>query len=387
MMSPGEKEFRMKLIRILLQVDTSINDELNRAIWKIAGVLKQYKNNLTYADVWAGNGHVKHAVDKFIKEYSGQITNLTRQATKSIFQLTEEKNDQILKAQIESMLVGDAGPMVNVSKVYHWFNRVAPEGITPKDKNLLTREFLSKVSNAPRNNTAMEAFLDRQVNGIRLSERVWKLQETNIQPLIESYLVDGVEAGKTASEISQEVRRYLDQPEKLFRRVRSKVDGKLKLSKAAQKYHPGQGVYRSSYKNALRLARNEVNMAYRAADHDRWQQMDFITGIQIELSEQHPTPDICDALAGSYPKDFHFPSWHPQCLCHSTPIMMPKDQFKKYLAGENVKVKETVETPQNFIEWAGNNEARIEDMKNKPLFIELNPKYYQHAVNQKVIHT
>lgn len=384
-MSPEEKRFRFELIRILLQVDTAINDQLNQAVWKIAGALKQYRNNATYAEVWAGNGHVKEAVDKFIKEYSGQITNLTRQATKTIWALTEEKNDQILKAQIESVFVGEVGPAVSVSKMYHWFNRVLPEGTTPKDKNLLTREFLSKILDAPRNNAALDAFLDRQVNGIRLSERVWNIQETQLQPLIESYLADGIEAGKSASEISQEVRRYLDQPEKLFRRVRSKINGKLKLSKAAQNYHPGQGVYRSSYKNAVRLSQNEVNMAYRAADFERWQSMDFITGIEVQLSEQHPTPDICDTLAGTYPKDFYFPSWHTKCFCRSTPILMPKDKFKKYLAGEKVRVNEVVETPQNFIEWAGNNEARIEDMKNKPLFVQFNQKYYEHAINKKVI--
>ena len=30
--------------------------------------------------------------------------------------------------------------------------------------------------------------------------------------------------------------------------------------KAAQAFHPGHGVYRSSYKNALRLAATETNM-------------------------------------------------------------------------------------------------------------------------------
>lgn len=386
-MSPAEKRFRFELIRILLQIDTNINAHLNRAVWQIAGALKQYRNNATYAEVWAGNGHVKQAVDRFIKEYSGQITNLTRKATKTIWELTEEKNDQILKAQIESVFVGEVGPAVSVSKMYHWFNRVLPEGTTPKDKNLLTREFLSKILDAPRNNAALDAFLDRQVNGIRLSERFWNIQETQLQPLIESYLADGIEAGKSASEISQEVRRYLDQPEKLFRRVRSKINGKLKLSKAAQNYHPGQGVYRSSYKNAVRLSQNEVNMAYRAADFERWQSMDFITGIEVQLSEQHPTPDICDTLAGTYPNDFYFPSWHTKCFCHSTPIMMPKDKFKKYLAGEPVEVNEVVETPQQWNDWINNNEARVNDWKHPPLFWQYNKKYVDNALNIKLINT
>lgn len=46
--------------------------------------------------------------------------------------------------------------------------------------------------------------------------------------------------------------------ERLYRRVRG-ADGKLHLSKAAKAYHPSQGVYRSSYKNAMRLTRTECN--------------------------------------------------------------------------------------------------------------------------------
>ena len=59
--------------------------------------------------------------------------------------------------------------------------------------------------------------------------------------------------------LSRDVRRYLRNPDKLFRRVRDK-HGNLRLSKAAKAYHPGRGVYRSSYRNALRLTATENNM-------------------------------------------------------------------------------------------------------------------------------
>ena len=51
-------------------------------------------------------------------------------------------------------------------------------------------------------------------------------------------------------------------------------------------YHPGQGVYRSSYKNARRLAVTETNMAYRTSDYLRWQQMEFVVGIRVVMSDQ-----------------------------------------------------------------------------------------------------
>ena len=67
------------------------------------------------------------------------------------------------------------------------------------------------------------------------------------------------------------------------------ADGKLALSKNAKAFHPGQGVYRSSYKNAMRLTRTETNAAYRLADQDRWQRMDFVVGMRVHKSKNHPT--------------------------------------------------------------------------------------------------
>ena len=67
------------------------------------------------------------------------------------------------------------------------------------------------------------------------------------------------------------------------------ADGKLALSKNAKAFHPGQGVYRSSYKNAMRLTLTETNAAYRLADQDRWQRMDFVVGMRVHKSKNHPT--------------------------------------------------------------------------------------------------
>ena len=88
-------------------------------------------------------------------------------------------------------------------------------------------------------------------------------------------------------------------------------------SKAAAAFHPGQGVYRSSYKNAMRLTRSEINMAYRESERLRWANLDFVVGFEIRLSNNHTTTDpktgkkvpfvdICDTLAGRYPKSFVF---------------------------------------------------------------------------------
>lgn len=194
----------------------------------------------------------------------------------------------------------------------------------------------------------------------------------------------------------------------MIRRVRDK-HGLLQLSKRAKAFHPGQGVYRSSYKNARRLTATENNIAYRTADYLRYQQMDFVVGIQICLSNNHtvllqpgettadPTQqradgspktnavkhlvDICDDLQGRYPKDFKFTGWHPHCRCHVITILKSKDEIKqdiKRLANgetvDNTSVNEVTELPKNFETWIKNNEERLKGRATLPYFIKDNQR-------------
>lgn len=240
---------------------------------------------------------------------------------------------------------------------------------------------------------ALAAFQQRKIEGMNLSKRVWNLTDQLRQEL-ELALDLGLGEGKSAAALSRDVRRYLNEPNRLFRRVRDK-HGVLRLSKAAQAYHPGRGVYRSSYKNALRLTATENNMAYRTADHLRWQQMPFVIGIEIKLSNNHTCKgvigrfvDICDDLAGVYPKEFKFVGWHPHCRCFAIAKMASAEECNAYFdrleAGEDVsnyefsgKVKEL---PQNFQNWHTDNADRIAKAKSQPYFLRDNAKLIEKAV-------
>ncbi len=238
--------------------------------------------------------------------------------------------------------------------------------------SFLTSLFGRKVLNDPRfagwtrrNTDAMDAFFARtRDDGLTLSNRVWNTTK-QLRKEMELAMTVSIGEGESASHISRQVRKYLQEPDRLFRRVREASSGNLRLSKAAAAYHPGQGVYRSSYKNAMRLARTEANMAYRTADNLRWEQMEFVTGIRINLSHNHPIHDICDELAGDYPKDFKFTGWHPQCFCYATPITCKEDEFvemqKAILAGEEPvpPSDEITELPDNFQQWMKDNKGRV----------------------------
>lgn len=238
------------------------------------------------------------------------------------------------------------------------------------------------------NESARDAFLARRENGLNLSDNVWRYTN-QFKGEIEMALDIGIRSGRSADEISRDVREYLKEPHKLFRRVRDE-HGQLQLSKNAAAYHPGRGVYRSSYMNARRLAATETNIAYRTADHLRWQQLDFVVGIEIHLSNNHNCKgvpagmffDICDELKGKYPKDFQFTGWHPHCRCYATSILKSDEELaadnERIMAGEEVSVgsvNEVSDVPDNFKGWVENNKERAKGWETMPYFVKDNDKY------------
>lgn len=231
------------------------------------------------------------------------------------------------------------------------------------------------------NDGARRAFLERTDNGLGLSDRVWNTLD-NFRTEMEAALGLGVSEGKSATAMASELRQYLNEPDKLFRRVRDHK-GRLQLSEAAKNYKPGRGVYRSSFANAKRVARNEQNLAYRSADFQRWQQIPFIVGMQTRLSNRHPKYDICNPMADkTFPKDFRFSGWHVNCLCHAVPIQLSTEEYDKYedqilgLGEFDGKSKNAVDdVPRSFKDWMDENRERIKGWSNPPYWIRENPQY------------
>lgn len=228
---------------------------------------------------------------------------------------------------------------------------------------------------------ALNAFIARKEAGMNLSRRVWNLTQ-QFKSEMELALELGMGEGKSAAALSRDVRKYLVEPNKLFRRVRDKSRA-LRLSKAAAAYHPGQGVYRSSYKNALRMTATENNIAYRTADHNRWEALPFVIGIEIHISNNHPTEDICDLFDGKrFPKDFKFTGWHPWCRCYAVSVLASQEEMDAYttaiMNGEDVShwkfTGQVEKMPKEFNKWMKDNQARIENATSKPYFIKDNFK-------------
>ena len=265
-----------------------------------------------------------------------------------------------------------------------------------------------------RNKDAMDSFFRRKsaYGGLNLSQKVWKYTG-DLKTEMECALTLSLGQGDSAATVSRRVRQYLQEPDKMFRRFRVKTGEKKIYDEEGnvigtepiygrrwkrkvidpqtgavtwenfnpRNYHPGRGVYRSSYKNAMRLTRTETNMAYRTAEQDRWQRMDFVVGYEIKLSNNHPMPDICNDLKGKYPKDFVFKGWHPQCRCYAVPILASQEEFvkmeKAILDGKEPPSPSGIirKPPKRLRDWWRENQERVESATSIPYWVADNHDY------------
>ncbi len=212
--------------------------------------------------------------------------------------------------------------------------------------------------------TAAVTFISNRLktkNGLNLAQIVWNYcQQTKseFEMAMSNTIADGIKEGSSAEEIGKSIRKYLNDPDMMYRRYhtikvqkngkkkdvvtwrrRRIIDGKVRfVEEPLEKV--GMGVYRSARKNALRVARTEINAAYHKARNERWQNEPFVIGQYIHVSPQHNIDDICNDLEGRYPKDFDWRSWHSNCMCTSDPITLQgeekKEFYKRLAAGEDM---------------------------------------------------
>ena len=240
-------------------------------------------------------------------------------------------------------------------------------------KTALSRASVSRYSN--QNLEALAAFQQRKIQGLGVSDRVWKYT-TQFRREMELGLDLGIGEGKSAVQIARSMQQYLVEPDNLFRRVRNKR-ANLVLSKNAELFHPGTGVYRSSYKNALRLSRTEINAAYHSADRARWSQLDFVVGYEVRRSNNKTACEVCDSLKGFYPKSFVWNSWHPSCRCNAIPILATAEELSQLnrllLTDQDTSAfrssKEITQINPGFMEWLDRNQERLSRAKSLPSFI------------------
>ena len=298
-------------------------------------------------------------------------------------------NFPVLKARLNeifndyfqnSMLCYKSGITSGVSLAYSHDNDALGQFSVLTDKALETAR-----------KTAAATFIANRLNaknGLNLAQSVWNYcQQTKseFEMAMSNVIADGIEKGTSAEDVGRRIRQYLNNPDMMYRRYHTVkvlkngqkkdvvtwrrkriINGRVRFVEEPLE-HVGQGVYRSARKNALRVARTEINAAYHKARNGRWANEPFVIGQHIHISPQHDPDedaDICDELEGYYPKDFDWDSWHSQCMCTSDPVMISGEErkqfYKRMLNGEDMSgyvspnsIKDVPDQYKRYIEANG----------------------------------
>lgn len=264
--------------------------------------------------------------------------------------------------------------------------------------------------------TAAATFISNRLktkNGLNLAQTIWNYcQQTKseFEMAMSNTIADGIKKGSSAEEVGKSIRKYLNDPDMMYRRYhtikvqkngkkkdvvtwrrRRIIDGKVRfVEEPLEKV--GMGIYRSARKNALRVARTEINSAYHKARNERWQNEPFVIGQYIHVSPQHNIDDICNDLEGRYPKDYVWISWHPQCICTSDPITIQgeekKEFYKRLMAGEDmsnyVSPFAVLTMPEKYNQYIKDNSEAIvkAGMRGKLAWhLQDNTKYWAHLLS------
>lgn len=182
----------------------------------------------------------------------------------------------------------------------------------------------------------------KAIRKLTLSDRVWNVGK-GFRQEIEIAVNAAWKSGISAEELARNIQKYLVEPDRYYkrfkvnpennefgtdtiwkRRITDPITGETKWINAnPNDYKPDRGVYKSSFQNAYRLARTELNRAYREEEWEAWNANPNVKGYTIEISGSRNITvcPLCQDMQGDYPKSFKWLGWHPNCRCVAVPIM------------------------------------------------------------------
>lgn len=223
------------------------------------------------------------------------------------------------------------------------------------------------------NSDALKAFQNRKDKGFNISAKLWQ-QSMIYKEELEAAISCAIQKGTSAVTLSKRISQYL-------------LDFPSLQKDYKDRYGSAEHIQDCEYRS-IRLARSEINMAYRTSENERWKQMDFVVGYEIKLSSSHhnrmPHGDICDTLAGKYPKDFSWTGWHPNDLCYKVPILKTEEEFWKWDGLSDVStesINEVKDVPDEFKKWVLDNQQKIEKARERntlPYFLRDNKSIVQN---------
>ena len=224
--------------------------------------------------------------------------------------------------------------------VMHEHLRPSPEvaeALTPQEKAFVALW-------EQRRQRMLEAAASRVYSdGFTLSQRIWRLELDGLNE-IRNVLALAYSERTSASRLARLLEPLLGAGQGCPRWAYSRLYRMTPGERAADDTGLARGDECNSSGlsyNALRMARNEIQIAHHMVNDELFRIAPWVEGEKIRLSPAHAEVDICDEYAsgGPYqPGEVTLPL-HVQCMCYKQAVIMRAEDFRNqvrgWLNGEN----------------------------------------------------
>jgi len=158
---------------------------------------------------------------------------------------------------------------------------------------------------------ALDFLFKMPPGGITLQQCIWDVS-WGMEKGIRNRIAQAVALGEPSSRVARDIQRWVGLPEQF-------------VKAGLEEMHLGPGVYRSAYKNALRVSRTEMSRAFVEGGRRYMAVREWIQGVIHRTSGVTPCP-VCADLEGTYyprSKTSQIPV-HPHCMCWEEMIVNVK---------------------------------------------------------------
>lgn len=215
-----------------------------------------------------------------------------------------------INRQLAQMVVGGSSQVTNLATLLH--GRVLVRTLTERGMGLaLQRQLLRRV------NVRAAAVIAARRPNAALFETLFRRHLLHAAADLDRLLTAGVATGRSSRALARDIAELL-----LGR------PGNLHPYGLPRTALPG---LRSVRYDAHRIARTEINTAWREANAIQLDASPVVAGVAWQLSGNHPAPDECDILAdtdfyglgpGIYPTSRWPLAPHPHCECYQGRVVL-----------------------------------------------------------------
>lgn len=174
-------------------------------------------------------------------------------------------------------------------------------------------------------------------DGFNLSQRVWRLEQdglNDIRRTLATALTERTSASRLARTLEPMLGAGNNCPRWTYARLYKMTPGERATDSSGLLKGDECNSTGLAY-NALRMARNEIQIAHHAVNDELFRVSPWVTGEKIRMSPGHAEVDICDEYAsgGPYqPGEVTLPL-HVQCMCYKQAQVMRADEFRNQVRG------------------------------------------------------